>query len=58
MLNEWNYTMNILNGRLDTSKNRIDNQWDRTKDYTEYSTENQRDRKYGSEVNFGGDILS
>lgn len=50
--------MNILNGRLDTSKNRIDNQGDRTKDYTEYSTENQRDRKYGSEVNFGGDILS
>lgn len=58
MLNEWNYTMNMLNGRLSTSKNGIDNQWDRTKDYTEYTTENKRDRKYESEVNFDGDILS
>lgn len=50
--------MNMLNGRLSTSKNGIDNQWDRTKDYTEYTTENKRDRKYESEVNFDGDILS
>ena len=50
--------MNMFNGRLDTSKTRIGNQWDRTKDYTEYTTENQRDRKYESEVNFDGDILS
>lgn len=57
MLNEWNYTMNMLNGRLSTSKNGIDNQWDRTKDYTEYTTENKRDRKYESEVNFDGDYI-
>lgn len=57
MLNEWNYTMNMLNGRLSTSKNGIDNQWDRTKDYTEYTTENKRDRKYESEVNFDRDYI-
>lgn len=57
MLNEWNYTMNMLNGRLSTSKNGIDNQWDRTKDYTEYTTENKRDRKYKSEVNFDRDYI-
>lgn len=50
--------MHMLNGRLDTSKYGIDNQRDRTKDYTEYTTENERGGKYGSEVNFDGDILS
>lgn len=51
-------TMNVLNSRLDTSKNGIDKQQDRTEDYTEYTAENQRDRKYESGVNFYGDRVN
>lgn len=51
--------MNMLNGRLSTEvKMELIISEDRTKDYTEYTTENKRDRKYESEVNFDGDILS
>lgn len=50
--------MNVLNSRLDTTKNGIGKHEDRTEDYTECTAENQRDGKHESEVNFYGDIVN
>lgn len=44
--------MNVLNSRLDTSKNGIHKQEGRTEDYTECTIKNQRDGKYERDVSF------